>query len=162
MHREPGDGTGPVVRNRRARHEFHIEDRIEVGLVLEGNEVKSIREGRANLVDAYARPEHGELWLHGMHIAPYQAGNLHVESHPRRPRKLLAHRREIRRLTQKVQERGYALVPLVLYFVRGRAKVELALAKGKKTHDKRQALAERDAERDLQRTLSERHRESDR
>jgi len=159
MHKEPGDGTGPVVRNRRAWHEFHIEDRIEVGLVLEGTEVKSIREGRANLADAYARPEGGELWLHGMHIAAYQAGNLHVDTQPRRPRKLLAHRQEIRRLTQKVQERGYALVPLALYFVRGRAKLELALAKGKKVYDKRRALAERDAERDLQRTLSERHSE---
>ncbi len=156
MRKGPGDSTGPVVRNRRARHDYHIEDRLEVGLVLEGNEVKSIREGGVSLADAHARPEDGELWLHGMHVAPYQAGNLHVQTNPRRPRKLLAHRQEIRRLTQKVQERGYALVPLALYFVHGRAKIELALAKGRKVYDKRRALAERDAQRDLERTLSER------
>lgn len=153
------DEVQTVVTNRRARHNYHIEDTIEAGIVLKGTEVKSLREHNVSLAEAYARVEEGEVWLYGMHIAAYKQGGIwNVE--PRRPRKLLLHKREILRLRQRTEQKGYTLIPLKAYFKRGIAKVELGLCRGKRQYDKRRALAERDAQRDLERQLSERHRNS--
>ncbi len=139
-----------VAQNRRARHEYHVEETLEAGLVLTGTEIKSIRAGRANLAEAYARVERGEAWLIGAHIAPYaQASRFNHE--PTRTRKLLLHRDQIAELVGKTQTRGYTLVPLRLYIRDGLAKVELGLARGRKAHDKRRAIAERDARRELER-----------
>ncbi len=151
--------TNTVATNRRARHEYHIEDTIEAGLVLKGTEVKSLRERNVSLAEAYARIEEREAWLHGMHVAPYKQGTIwNVD--PRRPRKLLLHKRELLRLRQRTEQRGYTLIPLRVYFnERGTAKVLLGLARGKRQYDKRRAIAERDARRDLERELSERHRD---
>jgi len=149
------DGRKIVVSNRRARHDYEIEETVEAGLVLTGTEIKSLRSGQVQLQDAHARVEHGEVWLHGMHIAPYEQGNrFNVEA--TRPRKLLLHRREIDRLLGKAQERGLTLVPLSVYLRRGFAKVELAIARGRKLYDRRQAIAEREARREQERALSAR------
>lgn len=141
----PGQKT--VVSNRKARHDYHLFDRFEAGLVLLGSEVKSLRQGKVSLQDSFAAIEGGEAWLHNMHISPYEQAS-HWNHDPRRDRKLLLHAAEIRRLIGKVQERGYTLIPLRLYFTRGRAKVELALAKGKKAYDKRADIRERDLRRE--------------
>ena len=139
-----------VAQNRRARHEYNVEETLEAGLVLTGTEIKSIRAGRANLAEAYARIERGEAWLIGAHIAPYeQASRFNHE--PTRTRKLLLHRDQIAELAGKTQTRGYTLVPLRLYLQDGLAKVELGLARGRKAHDKRRVIAERDARRELER-----------
>jgi SsrA-binding protein len=139
-----------VALNRKARHEYHVEETLEAGLVLTGTEIKSIRAGRANLAEAYARIERGEAWLIGAHIAPYeQASRFNHE--PTRTRKLLLHRDQIAELVGKTQTRGYTLVPLRLYLRDGLAKVELGLARGRKAHDKRRVIAERDARRELER-----------
>jgi len=140
-------GEKTVVTNRKARHDYHLLDRFEAGMVLVGSEVKSLRQGNANLQDSFAAIEGGELWLHNMHISPYERAS-HWNHEPRRDRKLLLHAAEIRRLIGKIQERGFTLVPLRVYFTRGRAKVELALAKGKKAYDKRADIRERDLRRD--------------
>jgi len=146
-----------VVANRRARHDYHLEETYEAGLQLVGSEVKSLRAGRASLQDAYAKVRGEELWLVNMHIAPYeQAGPFNHD--PLRPRKLLLHKSEIRRLVGKVKERGCTLVPLRVYFRRGLAKVELALARGKKQYDKRADLRRREAEREVARVLAGRRR----
>ncbi|HEY8216095.1 MAG TPA: SsrA-binding protein SmpB [Acidimicrobiia bacterium] len=145
------------INNRRARHDYHVLETVECGLVLKGAEVKSIREGRAALADAYARVENGEVWLHGMHISPYSYSRDDLE--PRRRRKLLLHHREIDELTRATAEKGVTLVPLRCYFKDGRAKIELALARGKRHYDKRQAIAARDAKREAERALKERVRE---
>jgi SsrA-binding protein len=129
-----------IARNRRARHDYHIEDVVEAGLVLTGTEVKSLRAGRASLTDGFAQISDGEMWLHGVHIPEYAQGTW-TNHEPRRPRKLLLHRKEIDKLASEIAERGFTLVPLSLYFSGGRAKVELALARGKRTYDKRQDLA---------------------
>ena len=148
-----GDGEKLVTSNRQARHEYFILEALEAGLALTGTEIKSIRAGKVNLRDAYARVENGEIWLHGMHIAPYeQAGGL-FQLDPLRARKLLLHRREIGRLRAELGQKGLTLVPLRLYLKRGRAKVEVGLAKGKKLYDKRATMAERDARRDVERAL---------
>lgn len=144
-------GDAPVIRNRRARYDYHVLDTFECGIALAGSEVKSIRDGRANLQDSYARIEDGEVWLHGMHIAPYEFSRAELE--PTRRRKLLLHRKEIDTLTRAAGEKGVTLVPLRVYFRDGRAKVELAVAKGKRAYDKRRAIAERDAKREAQRAL---------
>jgi SsrA-binding protein len=141
-----------IADNRRARHEYHLLDRFEAGLVLTGTEVKSLREGRANLQRAYADLRDGEIWLVGAHISTYDQGNI-ANHDPDRDRKLLLHRREIGSLVGKVRERGFTLVPTRLYFKNGRAKVEIALAKGKETRDKRSDLAKRDADRQIERAL---------
>ena len=146
-----------VVQNRRARHEYHIIDTVEAGLVLVGTEVKSLRQGNVNLVDAFARIEDGEAWLYEMHVAPYEHGS-RWNNDPRRPRKLLLHRREIDRLRGLVERKGYTLIPLSVYFRNGYAKVELALAAGKRLYDKREAIAKRDLERELARELQSRRR----
>jgi SsrA-binding protein len=144
-----------VATNRRARHEFWIEETYEAGIALVGTEVKSLREGRANLADAYARVERGEAWLYHLHISPYAQGNIHNHD-PLRTRKLLLHRREILRLQSRVAQKGYTLVPLRIYFRRGVAKVELGVARGRHVYDKRERIAEREAERRIARALGAR------
>ncbi len=144
-------GNQVVISNRRARHEYFIEETFECGIVLVGSEVKSIRGGRANLQDAYARVDGGEVWLMGMHVSPYEFSRGEVD--PLRRRKLLLHHREIEDLQRATETKGHTLVPLRVYFKDGRAKVELAVAKGKHHYDKRQSLAERDAKRETERAL---------
>lgn len=141
-----------ITENRKARHDYHIEDTFEAGLVLTGTEVKSLRAGKANLRDAHAEVKDGELLLVGAHISPYDQGN-RFNHEPLRTRKLLMHRREILRLRGQVAEKGFTLVPLRLYWHNGRAKVELALARGKRQFDKREALAKRDTEREMARAI---------
>lgn len=149
---EAGQGIKVIAENRKARHDYHIEETYEAGIVLTGTEIKSVRAGRVNLRDSHALIERGEVILYNMHIAPYEQGNRYNHD-PDRPRKLLLHRREIDQLYGKVRVRGYTLVPLRIYLRRGRAKVELALARGKKIYDKRAAMAERDARRRIDRAL---------
>ena len=144
-----------IARNRRARHDYHIEDVVEAGIVLTGTEVKSLRAGRASLTDGFAQLTDGELWLMGVHIPEYTLGTW-TNHEPRRPRKLLLHRREIDKLASQIAERGLTIVPLSLYFSDGRVKVELALARGKRAYDKRQDLARRDAAREVERALRRR------
>jgi SsrA-binding protein len=146
------NGFDLVADNRKARHDFFIEEAVEAGLALLGTEVKSLRSHKINLRDSYARIKNGEIFLYGVHIGAYApAGQFsHQES---RPRKLLMHRREIERLWGRVRERGYSLVPLRIYFKNGRAKAEIALAKGKKLYDKREATARKETRRELERTL---------
>jgi SsrA-binding protein len=139
-----------IAVNRRARHNYAIEETLEAGMVLTGTEIKSIRAGRANLAEAYARIDHGEAWLIGAHIAPYEQGNRNNHE-PTRTRKLLLHRDQITELMSSTQAKGLTLVPLRLYIRDGRAKLEIGLARGKKTHDKRRAIAERDMRRELDR-----------
>jgi SsrA-binding protein len=144
-------GDRVVIRNRRAHYDYEILDRYECGIMLAGSEVKSLRDGRGNLQDAYARVQDSELWLHGMHVSPYEFSRVELE--PARPRKLLLHRREIDELAAETGQRGVTLVPLQVYFKDGRAKVELAVARGKRRYDKRQAIAEREAKREAERAL---------
>lgn len=144
-----------VAINRRARHEYHIEESHEAGLVLTGTEVKSLRAGRASIQEAFARVEDGEVWLYHMHVPPYEPGSI-FNHDPLRRRKLLLHRREVDRLYGRAQQKGYTLVPLRLYFRRGVAKVELALARGKRQYDKREAIAEREARRRMERAIRQR------
>jgi SsrA-binding protein len=147
-----------VCTNRKARHDYNIVETMEAGIVLVGTEVKSLRENAAHLKDSYAAIDGGELWLHNAHISVYSKGNRYNHE-PTRKRKLLVHEREIRRLYGKLQERGFTLVPLKLYFNdAGKVKVELGLARGKRDIDKRRTIAEHDAERDLQREIKERER----
>ena len=143
-----------IAENRKARHEYFIEDEYEAGLVLKGTEVKSLRQGRANLKDSYAKVRNGELFVHQMHISPYPFA--YYDNHdPLRIRKLLLHRYEIKRLYGKLAERGYALIPLRLYFREGKVKVLLGLAKGKRQYDKRETLRRRDQKRDMDRIKKE-------
>jgi SsrA-binding protein len=144
-----------IARNRRARHDYHIEDVYEAGLVLTGTEVKSLRAGRASLADGFGQITDGEVWLHNVHIPEYTQGTW-TNHEPRRIRKLLMHRKEIDRLSKETAERGLTLIPLSLYFSDGKAKVELALARGKRTYDKRHELARRDAAREVDRALRRR------
>jgi len=151
------EGIKLICRNKRAFHEYTIGDRLECGIVLTGTEVKSLREGIASLEDAYGKIEDGEVWLLGSDIPEYSMAH-RMNHKPKRPRKLLLHRREIGKFAGKASERGYTLVPLRMYFKQGRAKVELAIARGKHLHDKRQALKKADAQRDIRRALSERRK----
>ncbi len=146
-----------VAENRKARHDYHIHETYEAGIALTGTEVKSLRAGKANLKDSYARIDNAEIMLHNLHISPYEQGN-RFNHEPLRTRKLLMHRYEINKLIGKTKEKGYTLVPLKLYFTRGKAKVELALATGKKNYDKRQDIAERDAKREMDRAVRERQK----
>jgi SsrA-binding protein len=148
-------GTKLIAQNRKARHEYLIEDTVEAGLQLVGTEVKSCREGKVSLADAYAAVRDGEAWLLQCHINPYSHGNRQNHD-PMRPRKLLLHRSEIERLDEEVSQGGRTLVPLRLYFKHGIAKAEIAVARGKKTYDKRQSEAKRDADRQIQRALGRR------
>lgn len=148
-------GQKVVATNRKARHDYNIIDTVEAGVVLWGTEVKSLRQGRASLTDGYAFIENGEVWLDAVHIPEYTQGTWNNHA-PRRKRKLLMHKQEILKLHSKVKEGGYTLIPLSLYFSDGRAKVELALAKGKKEYDKRQTLRERQDKREADRAMSAR------
>ena len=145
-------GRALVAQNRKARHDYHIEDTFEAGLVLHGTEVKSLRAGHASLVDGYADVKDGEVWLHGVHIPEYTEGTWNNHT-PRRVRKLLLNRAEIAKLIGKTKEGGFTLVPLSLYFKDGYAKIELALARGRKAYDKRNVIAERSARREAERAI---------
>jgi len=144
-----------ITVNRKAYHDYHILESLEAGIALTGTEIKSIRAGSVNIRDAYARPEGGELWLVNAHIAAYQAGS-HYNHEPNRPRKLLLHRRQIDELAGMVMQKGLTLVPLKLYIKRGIAKLELGVARGKRLHDKREAMARRETEREIGRALRRR------
>jgi SsrA-binding protein len=148
-------GRKLIAQNKKARHDYHLEDFLEAGLVLTGTEVKSLRAGRASLVDAYAAVKDGEVWLHNAHIPEYDQGSW-TNHEPRRARKLLLHRGEIAKLIGKTKESGLTLEPLSLYFKDGKAKVEIALARGKRAYDKRQSLAARDAAREIDRAVGRR------
>lgn len=146
-------GRKVIAQNKKARHDYSIADVIECGLVLTGTEVKSLRAGRASLIDGFAMVNHGELWLMGVHIPEYTEGTW-TNHTPRRDRKLLVHKQELNKLIGKLKDSGTTLVPLQLYFKDGRAKVEIAIAKGKKAHDKREAIKEREADREVSRVVS--------
>lgn len=148
------DHIKPIAENRKARHDYFIEEEFEAGMVLMGTEVKSLRQGRANLKDSYARIKKGEVYVHQLHISPYPFA--YYDNHePLRVRKLLLHKYEIKKLYGKINERGYALIPLRLYFREGKAKLLLALAKGKRKYDKRESIRRRDEQRDLERQRKE-------
>ncbi|MYD36448.1 MAG: SsrA-binding protein SmpB [Dehalococcoidia bacterium] len=149
-------GDRLISDNRRARFDYDILESLEAGLVLTGTEIKSLRAGRVTLAHAFARISGGEVWLHGMHIPPYAQGNIYNHE-PTRPRKLLLHRRQILALNQRVTSSGYTLIPLRLYITRHKAKVQLGLARGRKTFDKRQVIAKRDADLEMARALTPRH-----
>jgi SsrA-binding protein len=153
-------GTKQIAHNRRARRDYEVIDTFEAGLVLQGSEVKSMRAGQVQLADAYAHVKRGEVWLEGVHVAPYQFAHGVGAHDPDRARKLLMHRDEIARLDLRLAQERLTLVPLSLYFKEGRVKVELAIAKGRRRADKRDALAERDSQREIQRALA-RHRKGD-
>lgn len=147
-----------IIENRKARHEYEFLEKFEAGIELKGTEVKSLRTGKASLVDAFARIEQGEVWLYNLHISAYDFGN--VNNHEeKRPRRLLLHKAEIARLHAAVREKGLTLIPVRLYFSAALVKVELALARGKKLYDKRESMAERDSKRQIERALKERGRE---
>lgn len=152
------DGLVHICRNRRATHDYEIVETLECGIVLVGTEVKSLRDGHASLDDAYAKIEGDELWLVGCEIPEYWAGN-RLNHKPKRERKLLLHRREIAKFAGKASQRGFTLIPLRLYFKNGRAKVEIAVAKGKQSIDKRHALKDAEAKRDIERVLSRKRRD---
>ncbi len=152
------EGVRVVARNRKARHEYEVLEELEAGLVLKGAEVKSLREGKASFTDAFARVEAGEVWLYNLHITPYEAAQLDRPD-PKRRRKLLLHRRQIHRLGAKTHETGLTLVPLDLHFLRGHAKVTLALARGKKHHDRREDLKKREMKREVERAVREARRD---
>ena len=154
---KPATHDRDIAVNRRARHEYHIDETFEAGLALMGSEVKALRAGKANLMDSFGRVEKGEVWLWNAHISPYDPAS-QFGHEPTRTRKLLLHRAEIARLHGKVKEKGLTLIPLRLYFKNGRAKVELGLARGKKQHDKRDAIREREVKREIDRALASRRR----
>jgi SsrA-binding protein len=147
-----------ISTNRKARHDYHIEESYEAGIVLTGTEVKSVRGARVNLKDSYARVENGEIFLYNMHVSPYEQGN-RFNHDPMRIRKLLMHRIEISRLSGKIKEKGYSLIPLKIYLKKGRIKLELGLARGKKLYDKRRDIAERDSKREMERAFRDKMRE---
>lgn len=149
-------GEKIVTVNRRAYHEYFIEEEVEAGIQLTGTEIKSIRDGRMNIRDAFARVERGEMWLHGMHISPYGQTGTYYNHDPLRPRKLLLHRAQIAYMAEKSEAKGYSLIPLRLALRKGRAKVDIGIAKGKRDYDKRQSLAERDAKKQIQQALRQR------
>ncbi len=151
--RDKSDGGRTIAVNRRARHDYFIEDTLEAGLALDGWEVKSLRDGSAQLAEAYVHLRNGEAWLIGAHFPPPKTTSTHVHADPQRSRKLLLHRQELDRLTGQVERKGYALVPLDLHWTRGRAKLTIGLAKGKKQHDKRAAKKDRDWQRQKERIL---------
>ncbi len=152
-----GDGETNICRNRRATHDYEIIDKIECGLMLVGTEVKSLREGHANLEDSYGRIDDGEVWLIGAEIPEYVFGN-RLNHKPKRPRKLLLHRREIARFAEKADQKGFTLIPLRMYFKAGKAKLELAIGKGKQAHDKRESVKKADAKREIDRVMSARRK----
>ena len=150
-------GIKIAAQNRKAHHDYFVEDRYEAGIELCGTEVKSIRAGTLNLKDSYCIAKNGEIYIHGMHISPYEHGNI-FNRDPVRPRRLLMHKREIRKLQALVMQDGMALIPLSVYFKNSRVKIEVGVCKGKKNYDKREAAAQRDAKREIDRTMKERNR----
>src|SRR5438874_10902799 len=158
MTNKPKSDRKVIATNRKAHHDYSLEDSFEAGIVLMGSEIKSIRDNRVNLKDGYVLEQNGELWLMNVHISSYDQASVFGHD-PLRPRKLLLHRKEIARLISRVREKGYTIVPTQLYLKRGRAKVEIALGRGKRQYDKRAAIAERDSKREVERALRERERE---
>ncbi|MDQ6715373.1 MAG: SsrA-binding protein SmpB [Actinomycetota bacterium] len=151
-------GVKVVASNRRARHDYEVLDTVEAGIVLVGTEVKSLRAGQVQLKDAYAKVDGGELWLHNVHVAPYEQADGFGGHDPERPRKLLVHRAEVDELAEQTTQRSLTLIPLSVYFRDGRAKVELAVARGRRRYDKRHAIAERDAGREAERAMADARR----
>ena len=154
--KKPKAQSSTIAQNKKARHDYFIEERLEAGIALEGWELKSLRAGRAQLKESYVNLKQGEVFLVGAHISPLASASTHVQANPTRARKLLLHRQEIGKLIGAVERRGYTLVPLALYWKHGRVKLEIALAKGKRAHDKRASIKQRDADRELQRALKSR------
>lgn len=150
-------GIKIIAQNKKAFHDYFIEDKIECGISLYGTEVKSIRQGRVNLKESWAQVRKGEIWVEGMHISPYEQGNI-FNKDPLRSKKLLLHRNEIRKLDMQVMRQGFTLIPLELYFRNGRVKVELGLCKGKQLHDKRDSLAKKDSDREILRALRQKQK----
>ena len=150
-------GMKTIAQNRKASHDYFVEEKVECGIVLSGTEVKSIRQGRVNLKESWAQIRKGEVWVEGMHISPYEQGNI-FNRDPLRPKKLLLHRNEIRKLDGQVMKQGFTLVPLEMYLKDGRVKVMLGLCKGKQLHDKRDSIARKDSEREIRRALKERQK----
>ena len=150
-------GIKIAAQNRKAHHDYFVEDRYEAGIELAGTEVKSIRQGRVNLKDSYCVAKDGEIYAHSMHISPYEQGNI-FNKDPRRPRRLLMHKREIMRLFARIKQDGYSLIPLSVYFKGPRVKLSLGLARGKKLYDKRESAAKRDAKREMDRAMKSRNR----
>lgn len=150
-------GIKPVAQNRKATHDYFVEERLECGIALFGTEVKSMRLGKVNLKESWAQIRKGEVWVEGMHISPYEQGNI-FNRDPLRPKKLLLHKSEIRKLEGAVARQGYTLVPLSVYLKEGRMKMELGVCKGKQLHDKRDAMAKRDSDREIQRALRDRQK----
>ena len=150
-------GIKPVAQNRKAWHDYFVEDKIECGIVLFGTEVKSVRQGKVNLKESWVRVHNGEVWAEGMHISPYEQGNL-FNRDPLRMKKLLLHKSEIRKLDSVVQKQGYTLIPLELYFKDGRVKMSLGICRGKQLHDKRDSIAKRDSDREIQRARRNRQK----
>lgn len=155
--KDEGDGVKVICRNKRAFHEYEVLESVECGIALTGTEVKSLRDGHASLEDAYAKLDEGEVWLIGSDVPEYAMGN-RMNHKPKRPRKLLLHRREINKFAGKATQKGFTLVPLKLYFKGGLAKVELAVARGKQLHDKREATKKADAQREIRRAMSDRRK----
>jgi SsrA-binding protein len=153
------DGIKIIARNRKASHEYFLEETFRAGMVLTGTEIKSIRANRINLQDGFVEERSGELWLMGVHITPYEQAGVYGYVDPLRPRKLLLHKREIRQIISRIRERGYTCVPTMVFLERGRAKVEIALAKGKRLYDKRATIAKRDSDREIRQALKERSHE---
>jgi len=151
-------GIKPIAQNKKAYHEYFVEESYECGLSLQGTEVKSIRAGKVNLKESFCMVRNGEIYTEGMHISPYEQGNV-FNHDPLRPKKLLLHKNEIRKLAGLVSRQGYALIPLKIYLKDGRMKLELGLCKGKQTHDKRDAEAQRDAQMEMRRAITDRHGE---
>jgi len=156
MPKSQESGRKIVARNRKAHHEYHLEEFFEAGIVLMGSEIKSIRASRVSLQEGYVQARAGELWLVNVHIATYEQAGVFGHDDPLRPRKLLLNKREIARIISRVQERGYTIVPTQVYLERGLAKVQIALARGKRLHDKRETIAKRDADREIRRMLKDR------
>lgn len=152
-------GIKVIARNRRASHDYHLERSFQAGLVLVGSEIKSIRANRINLQEGFVQEREGELWLLNVHISPYEQAGVYGYVDPIRPRKLLLHKKEIAQIVAKIRERGYTVVPTMVFLQRGRAKIEIALAKGKRQYDKRTDLAKRDSEREIRQALKESYRE---
>ena len=150
-------GIKVIAQNRKAFHDYFVEEKYECGLALFGTEVKSIRQGRVNLKESWAQIRQGEVWVEGMHISPYEQGNI-FNKDPLRPKKLLMHRSEIRKLDGLIMRQGYTLIPLEIYFREGRVKLQLGLCKGKQAHDKRDSIARRDSDREIRRALRERQK----
>ncbi|MCQ2457993.1 MAG: SsrA-binding protein SmpB [Clostridia bacterium] len=150
-------GIKPVAQNRKAFHDYFVEERYECGIALSGTEVKSMRLGKVNLKESWAQIRKGEIWVEGMHISPYEQGNI-FNTDPLRPKKLLMHKSEIRKLDGLVMRQGYTLVPLEIYLKDGRMKLQLGLCKGKQLHDKRDSMAKRDSDREIERAMKDRQR----